>query len=148
MALVEKSLLVGHSAIEMFDLVEHVEDYPLFLPWCAGAHVTLREPRDGGIEHTIATLHIDFKGVRQSFTTDNEQRRGEFIRMRFKDGPFQVLEGGWTFTPLRADACKVEFRLHYEFSSKLLGGVIGPVFNHIASHFVDGFIRRAEVVYG
>lgn len=148
MALVEKSVLVGYSAIQMFDLVERVEDYPKFLPWCAGAQVVAREALGTGEERTLATLRIDYRGIAQSFTTENLQRRGEYLRMTFKEGPFHVLDGGWVFRALREDACKVEFRLHYEFSNRLLGGLIGPVFSHIAGSFVEGFTRRAEVVYG
>lgn len=148
MALVEKSVLVGYSAIQMYDLVERVEDYPKFLPWCAGAHVVTREALVTGEERTLATLRIDYRGIAQSFTTENFQRRGEYLRMTFKEGPFHVLDGGWVFRALREDACKVEFRLHYEFSSRLLAGIIGPVFSHIAGSFVDGFTRRAETVYG
>ncbi len=148
MPYVEKSVLVGYSTVQMFDLVERVEDYPKFLPWCAGASVVAREPLNGGEERTLATLRINYRGVSQSFTTENLQRRGEYLRMTFKDGPFHVLDGSWEFRALREDACKVEFRLHYEFSSRLLAGIIGPVFSHIAGTFVDGFTKRAEEVYG
>lgn len=148
MAIVEKSVLVEYSAMQMFDLVERVEDYPKFLPWCAGAEIVSRQILPDGEERTVATLRIDYRGVTQSFTTDNVQRRGEYIRMTFKEGPFHVLDGGWLFRALRDDACKVEFRLHYEFSSRLLDGLIGPVFSHIAGSFVDGFTRRAEAVHG
>jgi len=148
MAIVEKSVLVGYSSNQMFDLVANVEDYPKFLQWCAGAEVIGCEVLADGEEHTIATLKINYKGVSQSFTTDNRQRRGEYIRMSFKEGPFKVLEGSWSFHALRPDACKVEFKLHYEFASRLLAGLIGPVFSHVAGSFVDGFTRRAEAIYG
>lgn len=148
MPFVEKSVLVGYSTVQMFDLVERVEDYPKFLPWCAGASVVARESLNGGEERTLATLRINYRGVSQSFTTENLQRRGEYLRMTFKDGPFHVLDGSWDFRALREDACKVEFRLHYEFSSRLLAGIIGPVFSHIAGTFVDGFTKRADEVYG
>ncbi len=148
MPLVEKSVLVGYSTTQMFDLVERVEDYPKFLPWCADAKVLVREPMPSGEERTLATLRINYRGVTQSFTTENLQRRGEYLRMTFKEGPFHALDGSWDFRSLRADACKVEFRLHYEFSNRLLAGLIGPVFSHIAGTFVDGFSQRAEAVYG
>ncbi len=148
MPLVEKSVLVGYSTVQMFDLVERVEDYPKFLPWCADAKVLTRETLPDGEERTVATLRINYRGVSQSFTTENFQRRGEYLRMTFKEGPFHALDGAWHFRALRPDACKVEFRLHYEFSNRLLGGLVGPVFSHIASTFVDGFTQRAEAVYG
>ena len=68
--------------------------------------------------------------------------------MRLIEGPFRVLDGEWRFTPLREDACKIDFRLHYEFSSKLLEMLVGPVFSYIANTMVDAFVKRAEKVYG
>ena len=145
--LVEKSVLVSHSAQQMFSLVEKVEDYPAFLPWCSGAQVLSRELDADGIERVSARLDINYRGVKQSFTTLNRQRAGAFIEMHLQEGPFKKLEGAWLFKPLTAQACKVEFRLQYEFSSRLLSGLIVPVFNHIASSFVESFVRRAEQHY-
>ena len=70
------------------------------------------------------------------------------IDMELVEGPFKHLQGKWVFKPLRADACKIEFELHYEFSSRVLEQLIGAVFNKITSSFVDSFCKRAEVVYG
>jgi ribosome-associated toxin RatA of RatAB toxin-antitoxin module len=70
------------------------------------------------------------------------------MKMNLLEGPFKHLDGTWTFKPLRPDACKIEFDLHYEFSSRMLESLIGPVFNMIANSFVDSFSKRAETVYG
>ncbi len=101
-----------------------------------------------GENELVATLSIHFHGVRQSFTTNNVNTRPTSINMALIDGPFRHLDGAWTFKPLRADACKIDFDLSYEFSSKLLEKLIGPVFNMIANSFVDSFCKRAEAVYG
>ena len=143
MALVHKSVLLGYSAEQMFALVERVEDYPLFLPWCGGVDVKSR-----AADSLIATLSINFHGVKQSFTTENMNQRPRLMNMKLVDGPFKHLDGVWEFKPLRADACKIEFDLHYEFSSKVLEKIIGPVFSMITNSFVDSFCKRAEVVYG
>ncbi|MEN9379930.1 MAG: hypothetical protein RJB15_1623, partial [Pseudomonadota bacterium] len=66
----------------------------------------------------------------------------------FVDGPFKKFHGNWRFMPLRDDACTIEFQLHYEFESVLLEKIIGPVFGMIAGTFVDGFVKRADQVYG
>lgn len=143
MAVVHKSVLVAYSAEQMFELVDKVEDYPKFLPWCGG--VTVKE-RAG--DRLVATLSINYHGVRQSFTTENTNVRPTSMTMKLLEGPFRQLEGTWSFKPLRADACKIEFDLRYEFSNRLLDQIIGPVFNMIANSFVDSFCKRAEVVYG
>jgi len=143
MALVEKSVLVAYSAQQMFDLVDRCEEYPRFLPWCGQGEVTFRDDR-----RTVATLHINYHGIKSHFTTENIKDAPGSMQIRLVDGPFRRLEGLWRFRILSDTACKIEFQMHYDFSSKLLEKVIGPVFNHIANTFVDAFVKRAEQVYG
>jgi len=139
---VKKSVLVPYGAGAMFELVDRVDLYPQFLPWCSGAHVL--ETHDGG---KTARLDIDYHGVKAHFTTDNANRAPESIIVTLKDGPFHHLHGEWRFLALAPDACKVEFELAYEFTNHLLEKVVGPVFSHIANTFIDAFVRRAESVY-
>jgi ribosome-associated toxin RatA of RatAB toxin-antitoxin module len=127
----------------MYTLVDHVERYPEFLPWCGGTQL---EHRDGQV--TRATIIIDYRGVRQTFKTENWTQPPELIQIRLVSGPFRRLDGTWKFTPLAESACRIDFRLHYEFSSHLLEKLVGPVFQLIANSFVDAFLRRAEKVYG
>lgn len=143
MAVVHKSVLVGYSAEQMFALVDRVEDYPKFLPWCGAVDVKLREENK-----LIATLHINYHGIKQTFTTENQNVAPVSMQIKLVDGPFTHLDGTWTFRALRSDACKIEFDLHYEFSSKLLEKIIGPVFGKIANSFVDSFCQQADKVYG
>ena len=143
MAVVEKSVLVFYSARQMFVLVDRIEDYPGFLPWCGGTEV-LRH----GDEALEATVHIDYHHVKQSFSTKNVRQEPHLIEMRLDRGPFSHLEGSWRFVELDESACKIEFRLHYEFSSKMLEKLVSPVFGHIANSFVEAFVQRATVVYG
>jgi len=138
-----KSVLVPHGAAAMFDLVDRVEHYPEFLPWCAGAAILATHA--GG---KTARLDIDFHGVRTHFTTDNANTPPALIVVTLNDGPFRHLHGEWRFRGLAEDACKVEFELAYEFSSHLLERAVGPVFAHIANTFIDAFVHRAEVCYG
>lgn len=142
MALVEKSVLLPYSAEQMFALVDDVAEYPAFLPWCGGANVeTLAE----GVVH--ATIQINYHQIKQSFTTRNVRQAPYHIAMTLQDGPFRQLDGDWHFTALSPTACKIAFRLHYEFSSKLLEKMVGPVFHYVANSFVDAFTHRAEKVY-
>ncbi|MBK7415505.1 MAG: type II toxin-antitoxin system RatA family toxin [Dechloromonas sp.] len=143
MALVEKTVLIEQSAERMFALVDSCEDYPTFLPWCSQTEVKYRDELK-----TVATLHINYHSVKSSFTTQNDKEHPVSMKICLVDGPFRRLEGSWRFKVLAENACKIEFQLHYEFSSKLFEKVIGPVFNHIANTFVDAFVRRATQVYG
>lgn len=143
MADVKKLVLIEFTPDQMFSLVDRCEDYPQFLPWCGGTEVHERTERI-----TSATIHINYHGIKAHFSTENEKHPPTEMFIRLKDGPFNHLDGNWRFTPLGETACKVEFSLHYQFSSKLLEKVLGPVFNHIANTFVDSFVKRAAQVYG
>jgi ribosome-associated toxin RatA of RatAB toxin-antitoxin module len=142
MAIVEKSVLAPYSAGQMFALVDDVPAYPQFLPWCGGSSVA---PVDATKVH--ATVDINYHHIRHSFTTENVRQAPDRIDIRLKSGPFSTLEGSWLFIPLGDSACKIELRLHYEFSSKLLEMAVGPVFHYIANNFVDAFVHRAEKIY-
>ncbi len=142
MARVEKSVLVAHPPERMFELVDRVEDYPKFLPWCGGTELKTRDDT-----LTVATIHIAYMGIRQSFTTQNTKRVPREMRIKLQDGPFSELEGDWVFLPLGDDACKIEFRLQYAFSSHILEKLLAPLFGHITNTFVDAFVRRADEVY-
>ncbi len=140
---VSKTVIVTHTSQQMFGLVDDVERYPEFLPWCTGSAVSLRNAAV-----TRATLHVGFRGVKQQFSTENHNTPPREIRMTLIDGPFRALDGHWRFIDLGGKGCKIEFRLAYEFSSRILATLVGPVFGHIADTLVEAFVRRAEWVYG
>lgn len=140
---VKRSVLVAHPAARMFDLVDAVESYPEFLPWCSGATVQHRDEA-----RTRATLVIHYHGIRHSFTTENLKRPPHEMWIRLVDGPFRSLDGRWCFVALGEDGCRVEFRLHYEFSSRLLEKLVGPVFHYIANTLVEAFVRQAARLDG
>lgn len=143
MSEVKKVVLIERTPAQMFALVDNCEDYPRFLPWCSSTQVSERTDTK-----TVATLHINYHGIKSQFTTENAKVFPSLMHLRLKEGPFRQLEGEWRFIPLGDLACKIEFSLQYEFSNKLLEKVVGPVFNMIANTFVDAFVKRAEQVYG
>lgn len=143
MAIVEKSVLIERSATQMYDLVDRIEDYPSFLPWCGGTELLERNKRI-----TAARIHISYHGLKAHFSTENTKDYPQTMRLKLREGPFRHLDGLWRFTPLGDGACKVEFRLHYEFSSKLLEKALGPVFSHIAGSFIESFVKRAQQIHG
>lgn len=140
---VKRSVLVPYSCAQMFDLVAGVETYPEFMPWCGGSQVHKRD--EHGME---ASISISFAGMRQTFTTRNEHDYPNRITVNLVDGPFSALSGTWEFIALAEDACKVVYTMEYAFSSRALEAVVGPVFNRIASSFIDSFTQRAQAVYG
>jgi ribosome-associated toxin RatA of RatAB toxin-antitoxin module len=135
---IARSAIVEHSAREMYELVENVEAYPDFLPWCKAAEVLERVPG-----RTRATLTVGVGGLTHALTTRNENQPGEAIAMHLESGPFRRFEGRWRFVALAPDACRIEFSLEYEFSRRALGRVLSPLFDGIADSMVDAFVRRA-----
>jgi ribosome-associated toxin RatA of RatAB toxin-antitoxin module len=135
---IARSAIVECSAEAFYALVEDIEAYPEFLPWCAAAHV-----RERTASRTIATLTLGVKGVRQSFTTENSNQPGRAIDMALLEGPFKRFGAHWRFAPLSAAAAKVEFTLAYEFSSRVVATLLDPVFSRLADSTVEAFVRRA-----
>ena len=140
---IARSAIVEHSAKELYALVEDIEAYPRFLPWCVDTRVHER-----GAGGTRATLTVGLRGLRQSFTTQNENRPLQAIDLRLVEGPFRHFGAAWRFTPLSAGACKIEFSLEYDFASRAIARVLEPLFDRIADTMVDAFTRRANEIYG
>jgi ribosome-associated toxin RatA of RatAB toxin-antitoxin module len=138
-----KTVIVPHTPARMFALVDDVERYPEFLPWCTAGEVSLRDDNV-----TRATLRIGYRGVRQSFSTENTKEAPHAMTMRLLEGPFRALDGQWRFVDLGGKGCKIEFRLTYEFSSRALAALVGPVFSHIANTLVEAFVKRADRIHG
>lgn len=143
MPIVKKNALVPFPATAMFDLVAAVEDYPEFLPWCGGTEVHQRSERG-----MVATIRIAYRGLSQSFTTDNLHERPHHIELKLRDGPFARLHGSWTFKALAANACRIDLELDYQMRSGLIAQLLGPVFDQIAQTMMDAFVNRAEALAG
>jgi ribosome-associated toxin RatA of RatAB toxin-antitoxin module len=135
---ISRSAIVEHGAAQLYALVEDIESYPRFLPWCTGACVRERTP-----ERTVATLCVGVGRVKQSFTTENANFAGRLIRMRLLEGPFRRFAATWRFTPLGSRASKIEFALEYEFANRAVATVLEPIFGRIADTMVEAFTRRA-----
>lgn len=139
---VSRSALVSFSAEQMFNLVNDVVCYPEFLPGCSGARII-----ESSSNSMVASVDVAKAGISKTFTTSNELVEGEAIIMNLVDGPFKTLKGGWSFTPLDERACKVEFKLEFEFSSKMVEIAFGKIFNELTNNMVNAFIKRAKQVY-
>lgn len=126
----------------MYALVDDIDAYASFLPWCSKSTVLGRDERS-----VDASLEIKYGKLHKSFTTRNLNSPHDAIEMTLLDGPFKHLHGKWLFTPLGQEGTKVELVLEFEFASKLMDITVGPVFSHIADSLVDAFTKRAQDVY-
>jgi ribosome-associated toxin RatA of RatAB toxin-antitoxin module len=139
---IARSAIVEHPARELYALVEDIEAYPQFLPWCRGARV-----RERSAERTVATLAVGLKGVRYEFSTENSNRPPEAIDMRLLEGPFRRFAAHWRFHALAPNAARIEFSMAYELAGGLVGRALAPIFDSIADTMVDAFKRRADQVH-
>ncbi len=136
---VERSALVMHSARHLSELVNDVDRYHEFLPWCRGSRVLARDN-----DSYTASLDISFKGIRKSFTTRNVVIGDQCTEIHLVDGPFSSLSGMWSFTPISPEASRISLSLQFGFSNRVVEAVVGPVFKFIADSMVDSFCLRAD----
>ncbi|MFT7258711.1 MAG: ribosome-associated toxin RatA of RatAB toxin-antitoxin module [Glaciecola sp.] len=139
---IQRSALVAYSASQMYDLVNDVEKYDSFLPGCVKSQVL-----ESGDNYMLASLVLSKAGVKQRLTTSNTLIKDTAIEMDLSDGPFKSLSGGWRFTPLSDEACKIELKLDFVFSSRLMEVAFGKIFNSLANNMVNAFSQRAKQVY-
>ncbi|AYG66195.1 MULTISPECIES: type II toxin-antitoxin system RatA family toxin [unclassified Rhizobium] len=138
---------VPHSPDQMFDLVADVERYPEFLPLCEALTIRNRKERDGKIL-LIADMTVGYKAIRETFTTQVLLNKAErAIDVKYIDGPFKYLDNRWRFTPSENGGCSIDFFIDYEFKSRILGALMGSMFDRAFRMFTDAFETRASKIY-
>ncbi|WP_045096515.1 type II toxin-antitoxin system RatA family toxin [Legionella fallonii] len=142
MTTVRRSRTVSYSCEQMYGLVNEVELYAEFLPYCFESKVHHRN-----VDEVQATLVIGAAGMSKSFTTRNLLQENKMIEIRLVDGPFSHLEGFWRFDEV-AGGCQISFDLEFEFAGKIFSMLLGPVFDQVTDKMVDAFCDRALAVYG
>ncbi len=143
MASIHRQALMPYSAQQMYQIVNDVEAYPSYLPWCASSQVLSADQSS-----MQARIKMQKGKLNQSFTTRNSLAPGQSIHMQLVEGPFKTLSGDWTFTALSDASCKIELQLDFAFSNRIVSMMIGPVFTQIANSLVDAFCQRAHHLYG
>jgi ribosome-associated toxin RatA of RatAB toxin-antitoxin module len=140
---VNRSALVPYTAQEMFRLVDDIESYPEFLPWCNAATVQQRDP-----DKVVATLELRKGAVSRKFTTRNTPTANSSIDIALVGGPFRRLSGGWRFREIGNTGCEVSLELEFAFDSMLVDMMFGSFFEDTCNSLVDAFTQRATQVYG
>jgi coenzyme Q-binding protein COQ10 len=139
---------VRHSAAEMFDLVADVERYPEFVPLCQSLRVRKRTPGEGR-ETLVADMTVAYRLIHETFTTRVSLDKPNLkIAVAYLNGPFSHLDNRWTFKPSSETSCEVEFFIDYAFKSRILGVLMGTMFDAAFRRFAEAFERRADLVYG
>ncbi len=140
---IRRSALVVFSPEQMFDLVIDVERYPEFLPWVSGAVLHEKSERD-----LRATMEMQRAGVRERFSTRNTFERPAVMTLQLVDGPFRVLEGRWSFTPIGTAGTRVELEMRFEFANPVVALLFGKAFEQSCNQLIDAFITRAKAIHG
>ena len=143
MANVKHSSVVSYSAAQMYALVNDIEKYPEFIPWCIESEVI--DPTDQELK---ARLCFTGHGFTKSFTTHNRLEKDKSIEVRLVEGPFKQLEGLWVFEDMGDGRSRISVNMSFEFSNRMVGMLIGPVFQTAADSLIDAFKQRADDVYG
>lgn len=143
MPIIQQNLVVPYLATEMYQLVNRVEEYSEFLPYCSESKVLSRNA-----DEVQAMLVLSGGGFQKSFTTCNRLQPDKMIEIRLVNGPFRHLEGFWRFDQIAESSSSVTLDLEFEFSGRLLSLAFGPVFQQVAHSLMDAFSKRAEQVYG
>lgn len=138
---------VRHTPDQMFDLVADVERYPEFLPLCEALTVKSRKERDGKIL-LVADMTVGYKSIRETFTTQVLLNRAErVIDVKYIDGPFKYLTNRWRFAEAPDGGCTIDFFIDYEFKSRILGAMMGAMFDRAFRMFAEAFETRAGKIY-
>lgn len=143
MTRIDRSALVMHSAQQMYDLVNDIEDYPQFMQGCQKARVISRTE-----DEVVGELTLGAAGIKHTFTTRNTLVPGTHMQMQLVEGPFKQFGASWHFKSLSADACKVSLQMEFDFAGGLMGFALEKLFNHSANNLVEALVNRANEVYG
>ena len=140
---------VRHAASEMFDLVADIERYPEFVPLCQSMRIRKRTEAGEGITTVVADMTVAYKLIHESFVSRVTLDRPNLqILVEYLDGPFSHLENRWTFRPTGERTCEVRFFISYEFRSRMLGMLMGSMFDLAFRRFAAAFEQRADKIYG
>lgn len=139
----KRNAIVPYSAHQMFELVNNVEEYPRFLPWCRRSQIVNQTDNE-----IVAFLEISWNGIHKNFTTRNRLDPIKKIDITLVNGPLKRLDGVWHFLELDSRACKITLDLEFEFTGRFIDRLFQPIFQHIANTLVEAFCKRAGELYG
>lgn len=134
-----RTSLVARLPHVVYRLVNDIERYPEFVPGCTASKVLERSE-----QQVIAHLAVRRGLLRTEFTTRNRLDPDRGVHMQLVDGPFKVLEGSWTFSPVASNGCRIDFRLRFQFANVLKSALLEPLFEDTQADLVRAFVARAQ----
>lgn len=138
---IERSALIASPAADVYALVNDIEHYPVFLPWCAHAEILSKSEAE-----VVARIDIAVRGRRETLVTRNRLTPTSAIALEMVEGPFRRFRGGWRFTAVGDAGCRVDLGVSFELANRLVGAFAAPILQRIADRVVDAFAVRAREV--
>lgn len=144
---IKHSALVAQPPARLFELINEIESYPVFIPWCTHAKVLSRSDRE-----IVATIGVQRGPLQSEFTTRNELEQDRRIVMHLVTGPFKMLEGEWLLTPIEqptvpgSRGCRVQLTMKFAFKNPLTAVLFEQKFAETASSLMDAFVARARAL--
>jgi ribosome-associated toxin RatA of RatAB toxin-antitoxin module len=136
---VKRSALVSQPPGRVFALINDIESYPQFLPWCTHARVLSRSATQ-----ILATIGVRQGPLTGEFTTRNTLASERRVDMQLVSGPFRTLEGKWELTPIEGAGCRVDLDMRFEFKHRLSGLLFESLFAQTVGSLVEAFVQRAR----
>lgn len=140
---IERSALIAVPAADVYALVNDIERYPAFLPWCARAEILSKSETE-----VVARIDIAVRGRRETLVTRNRLTPSSAIALEMVEGPFRRFQGRWRFTPVGDAGCRVDLEVSFELANRLVGAFAAPFLHRIADRVVDAFAARVREVSG
>ena len=143
---IKHSALVAQPPARLFALLNDIESYPRFIPWCTHAKVLSKSDRE-----IVATIGVRQGPLQSEFTTRNELEPDHRILMRLVSGPFKMLEGEWSLTPIAqadggGEGCRVQLTMKFAFKNPLTAVLFEQKFAETAASLMDAFVARARAL--
>lgn len=132
------SVLLPYRVDDVFALVEDVESYASFLPWCIQAEIIERDN-----ETITARMRVRVRNYEEDLVTRNRASGIETIEITMVTGPFSDFHALWSFVDLSA-GCRVTLELKFNFKNRLLDTLATRLINKATNRVVDAFADRAR----
>jgi len=135
--LIKKEAIVIKDIDTVFNIVNRVDLYKNFIPYCIESKI-LNE----NSTQMQAKLDFDIKGIKTSFSTENQIKKNEFIKMKLIEGPFKYLDGEWSFKQVENKTI-IYLNLNYEAKNKIIEFTVGKSLEKITNILVKSFVDES-----
>ncbi len=136
---IRRSALIHLPPQTLFRLVDNVEGYPAFLPWCTQGRVLI----DGG-SWKQAEILLQKGPIRIRLISRNQLDPPHSIELVQVKGPCDSLKGRWDFRPAADNSTRVELAIDFKLKKRFRLLVNEGTLNRTATLIMDRFCAQAK----